>query len=222
MRSIVELRDSLRGETIWIVASGSTLNWVAKDFFADKWSIAINAAQRDFETTYVFAHHREDAAEGVRAGRTVITSEYDQGRLENGKNTVGFAYVYKHPQQPLGLWMDMGPFEQDLSDTLVIGSNTVTSAMDFAGRILGAATIILCGVDTGTIDGEINYRDYNGGGVVLGFPDQQTLGGTGLTHVRAQASLIATVAAALRSRGTAVHSLNPFVDLGLEGHVYAR
>lgn len=208
---------------MWIIASGSTLNYVRRDFFKDKVTVVVNEAMRDFPTTYAFAHHRESAQEAIERGLTVISSEYCRCDRGDGlNNLVGDWYQYKHPQQPVWLVMDMKPLERDLDDTLVVGSNTVTSAMDFAGRILGASDIMLCGVDSGFLDNRINYTGYNGGGPDVEWLEQQTKGGTGRPHIKAQVSLIQTVADALRKKRIGVYSLNPFVDLGLEGHDYAR
>ncbi len=225
--SISALKDKHPGETIWIVGSGSSLNFVPRDFFVGKTVILINETYRDFcaptaANVYAFAHHRKTAQEGIDRGFTVIAAEYDRCDRSDGLNNLqGGFYRYKHPQQPQMLVMDMSPLEDERDDALCVGSNTVTSAMDFAGRILGAAAIMLCGVDSGTIDGRWNYDGYNGGGEVS-WEEQQTKGGTGFPHVRAQLPLIATVAGALRARGVFVGSLNPFLDLGLEDHVFAR
>ena len=228
VKSIRELKNRHQGETIWIVGSGASLNFVDRAFFNDKTTVLVNETYREWRvdpkrgTSYAFAHHRETAQEGIDRGLHVIAAEYNRCDRADGKNDLcGQWYMYKHPQQPSTLVMDMTPFEQDDDEALCVGSNTVTSAMDFAGRILGASALILCGVDSGTIDGRINYNDYNGG-VEVAFEEQQTLGGTGRPHVRAQLALLGTVTRALRARRIGVHSLNPFLDLGLERHNFSR
>lgn len=248
--NISALRNTHKDERIWIVASGASLNFVPKNFFESEVVILINETYRDYghlnrlpglTGLYAFAHHRETAQEGIDRGFTVVASEYCRCDKADGLNVLnGNWYQYRHPQQPTTLVMNMKPFIRDLPDSLVVGSNTVTSAMDFAGRILGARAVVLCGVDSGTIDGRWNYDGYNKPPCLLAGPngercggcsgcqdernweEQQTQGGTGIPHVRAQVSLIQTMADALRSRGVAVCSLNPFVDLGLESHVYDR
>lgn len=224
--NISVLKNLHKGETIWLIASGATLNHVSPSFFKSKLTLVVNEAHREYPAVYSFAHHRETAAEAIEKGLQVVASDYCRCDLADGPNIFeGNWYSYHHPQQPKTLVMDMSPLERELDDTLVVGSNTVTSAMDFAGRILGAAAIILCGVDSGSIDGKWNYHNYNGSGHVVRYDsglECGTMGGTGLPHVRAQISLIATVAAALRKRGVEIFSLNPYLDLGLEGHVFAR
>lgn len=221
-QSISQLKNKHLGDVVWIVASGSSLNFVPKNFFDGLITVVVNEAYRDWPVSYAFAHHRETAQEGINRGHVVVASEYCRCDRNDGLNNLqGNHYLYRHPQQPPVLAMDMSPFDGNLDDSLVVGSNTVTSAMDFAGRILGAKTIWLCGVDSGSIDGRWNYDNYNGGGEV-NWLEQQTRGGTGLPHVRAQLPLILTVAKALRTRGIAVCSLNPFVDFGMEDHVFAR
>ncbi len=221
-RSVATLRGRHAGETVYVLGSGKTMDYIPRGFFGDKITVVVNAVSRDFHTTYAFAHHREDAQEAIDRGLMTVASQYDRCDRAGGLNDLrGHWYQYLHPQQPSTLVMDMEPMERDLADTLVVGSNTVTSAMDFAGRILGAAEVVLCGVDSGSIDGLYNYGGYNGG-VPVDEIERQTHSGTGIPHIRAQVSLIQTVADGLRARGIAVMSLNPFLDLSLEGHVYAR
>jgi hypothetical protein len=224
--NIRTLRNRHIGQTAWIVASGPTLNFISPSFFQDKLTIVINEAFREFPSTYVFAHHREASGEAIGLGLTTVVSDYCRCDVADGPNVFDGSYFsYHHPQQPDTLRMDMQPLIDDLDDTLIVGSNTVTSALDFAGRILGASTLILCGVDSGSIDGQWNYAGYNGSGKTVRYDNGEecgTVGGTGLPHIRAQVALIATVVAALRARGVGVYSLNPFTDFGLENHVFAR
>lgn len=221
--NIEQLYNTQKDQTIYVIGSGSSLNFVPRNFFDDKITVGVNATHYEFKKlTYLFAHHREDAQAAIDNGFNVVAAEYNRCDRADGLNILNGSHcLYRHPQQPTTLVMDMSPADNDLKDTLCVGSNTVTSAMDFAGRILGASAVILCGVDSGTIDGRWNYHDYNGG-VEVNWEEQQTRGGTGFPHVRAQLSLIKTVADMLRARGVFVGSLNPFVDLGMEGHVFAR
>lgn len=243
-QSISVLKDRHHGETIWIVGSGASLNFVDRRFFDDKVTVLVNETYREFGQplhTFAFAHHCETAQEGIDRGFQVVASEYNRCDRADGLNDLrGSWFMYRHPQQPDGPKMDMTPMEQDDSTSLVVGSNTVTSAMDFAGRILGASTIILCGVDGGTIDGRLNYDGYNRPPCTetksrdlrcmvcescldeRQWEEQQTVGGTGRPHLRVQLQLIGIVAQSLRVRGIGIHSLNPFVDLGLERHAFAR
>ena len=90
-----------------------------------------------------------------------------------------------------------------------MSSCTTAEAIHFAAH-LGASSIVLCGVDGGMLDDRWNYHGYNNGA------------GTNPMHVRLTQPLLMAVVNALRARGVNVYSLNPFVDFGLEGHVYAR
>src|SRR5437016_1279901 len=99
--SIRALRDWHKGETIWVLGSGSSLNRVPRPFFDDKVTVGVNATHYDWPVTYLFAHHREDAQAAISRGFCVVASEYDQGRAENGRNElIGSWYRYRHPQQP--------------------------------------------------------------------------------------------------------------------------
>jgi hypothetical protein len=79
----------------------------------------------------------------------------------------------------------------------------------------GASTIILVGLDMGTLDGNVNFGAY------LLRPHFKGKG-TGETDQSWEAWEPHTrgVVAKIRSLGCDVYSLNPFMNWNLEGHVY--
>ena len=72
--SISKLRDLHRGEAVYLLGSGKSLDFVPRDFFDGKTVVGVNATHRDWPTTYLFAHHREDAQDAINHSRVVVAS----------------------------------------------------------------------------------------------------------------------------------------------------
>jgi hypothetical protein len=73
-------------ETVWLIASGSSMNYIRKDFFRDKLTVVVNEAHRDWPTQYMLAHHRECCQEAIDKGLTVVASEYSRCDYADGLN----------------------------------------------------------------------------------------------------------------------------------------
>lgn len=201
MRPVSELAGLHAGADIWIVAAGATMDHIAPEFFAGKVSIGVNGVYRRFRTTYLIRKERKGAEEAAASGIPLIVSEYEWGGTER-KNDVGTWWFPHFPNR----------HEPDLSvlgsDRIVVSWSTITSAMHVAAY-MGAANIILCGHDCGRLDGRLNFGCY--------APPADPVWYRGwLREIEAHS---AQVRAGLeRHYGCRVYSLNPFLNVGLEGH----
>ena len=215
--TIRALKGRHQGATIYVIASGASLDYVDPNFFDDKVSITVNEAYQRFglnmrAPSYVLMHHHDHAQAAIDAGCRLVTSEHDCGFAAwPHADFQGDYYTYRTAENTLSLTptINLGALERDADDELVISPSTVAEAVHFAAH-LGATTIILCGADGGSLDGRLNTEGYNGGA------------GTNPQHVRLTEPLLLEVVNWLRARGVAVMSLNPFVNFWLEGHVYER
>jgi hypothetical protein len=205
----VQFRDKHKGETIYVLASGSSLNHINPAFFADKTVVAVNfiGLELGLRDYYMVSHYHLDAIEVSRIGpeQTIIIPEHDQGGNALAHTTPDGANVWAFPTNQ----QRYAAFDPDSDwptepDSLVVGPTSLHMTMHFAAY-LGAATIILVGADCGTLDGHENRNGHDRG---IGSP----------WGVWAQS--LPRVADRLRSMGTDVYSLNPFVNFALEGHSY--
>ena len=211
------LKNRHQGATIYVIASGASLDYVDPQFFDDKISITVNEAYQRFGLnlrgpSYVLMHHHDAAQAAIDAGCRLVTSQHDCGFATwPHADFQGEYYTYRTAENTLSLTptINLGALERDADDELVISPSTVAEAVHFAAH-LGATTIILCGADGGTLDGRLNVQHYNDGA------------GTNPQHVRLTEPLLLEVVTRLRARGVAVMSLNPFINFWLEGHVYER
>ena len=211
--NIKALKGYLGGAPFLVVASGATMNHVDIEALRGFPMIVVNEMFRQVRPVghrYALAHHHEHVQEAINAGWRVVTSEYDCGFKAWGQHAFrGDYFTYKTQENNLVPTPNISAIERDADDELVISACTVAEAIHFAYH-LGASTVILCGVDGGSLDGEYNLRGYNGGA------------GTNPQHVRLTYDCLMAVVTALRAKGLRIYSLNPFVDLGLEGHRYER
>lgn len=197
------------GETIYVVASGASLDFIKPEFFRDKTVVAVNYIGRELglEHYYMCSHYHLDAIamSAEFPDLPIIVPEVDQGgnclapHPPEGDNVWSFP---TNPQQYAGFDVDVHwPTEPD---SLPVGPTSLHFAMAFAAY-LGAATIILAGADCGTLDGRENRTGHDRG-IGPPFPVWE--------------DFLPRVADRVRRQGVAVHSLNPFVTPALEGHSY--
>ena len=211
MKSIGELKDIYKGHDIYVVASGASAGYIEPSFFDNKLAIGVNHVWRRFPNVdYIVmkdSNSMESAGHASKMmGFKLIVSRHNCGTLKFADNK-GADYFFEHLENKLQ--------EVDLSvvgsDKIVVSYSTTTSAVHIAAY-MGAANIILVGHDCGKLDGASNFSGYPKSPLGQTFYDEF------LSQFEPQ-----TIA--LRERlkevyGCNLYSLNPFVNFGLEGHVY--
>jgi hypothetical protein len=206
---IGQFRDTHKGETIWVLGSGATLDHVPRAFWSGLTVVAVNhvGIKLGLQQFYAVTHYHMDAAEvaEARPDIPVITPIIDQGgpaalAEPPGHENIHFAKTGTQAYSRFDC-AEMWPKEPE---TLVIGPTGIHMTMHFA-QYLGARSIILAGVDCGTLDGRHNFDGYSKGDNPFSIWDDQ----------------LPKVANALRAEGVTVMSLNPFVNLAIEGHSFA-
>lgn len=200
-------RDAHKGETLWVLASGASLDYIDRAFWDDKVCVCVNKVGLtlgliDF---YTVTHYWLDAiivGEQYRDQPIIVPVD---NLVTTGPEVAPYeptdanVYKFKTGPQRYAAFDPAAHWPQD-PDTLVVGPTSLHMTMHFAAY-LGAATIILVGADCGQLGGHSNFTGYTVGDNPMDVW-QRTLPG---------------VADELRKRGTAVHSLNPFVNFALEG-----
>lgn len=206
-----DLRNAHRGETIWVVGSGRTLQYVSPRFFDDKQTVCVNYAGvvHGLRRFWSVSNHHDDAqaiAE-ARPGLPVITSQVEQ--VPSGDSTgvpATASNILRVPtiDQPYGAFTTEQHWPND-PYLFTVGPTSLHLAIRWAW-FLGAAHIVLVGADCGDIDGEGRIADYP----------------PGLLPYAVWESTLRDIAGRLRQEGVGVHSLNPWVSLALEGHTFQQ
>ena len=212
MKPITELKNIHEGHDIYVVASGASAGFIEPSFFDNKLAIGVNQVWRRFPNLDYIVRKDSNTMESARLAKKMldfklIVSEHNCGTLKYEKNG-GADFYFEHLDNKLD--------KIDLSvigtDKIVVSYSTITSAIHIAAY-MGAANIILVGHDCGMLDGKANFP---------GYPEPPT----GQPFYDKFLSLIEPATLALRAKiqafyGCNIYSLNPFINFGLEGHIYA-
>jgi hypothetical protein len=195
------------GETIYVLGSGKTLDYVDRTFFDGKVVVATNHAWRGkADHAYTCSNHW-----GTEPSEYLVVTESEQvpasDRFDGPRPDGDRVIVVPSIEQlyadftPGRDWPERGRF--------VVGPTSLHLSMHWAVW-LGAAHLVLVGADCGVIDGANNRVGY-----------YAPVNGSNLAehaHHRLWQTKLEEMAGKIRSLGVSVHSLNPWVTLGLEGH----
>ena len=123
------------------------------------------------------------------------------------------SYMFKHNPREEGR-----DFIDEISelegDEILVSRSTITSAIHLAAY-MGAKNIILCGHDGGEIDGEQYYKGY----VKEDWKSASNWSGLKDFLVKAEQETM-ILKEVLKNQGIVVCSLNPFINLRLEGNKF--
>ena len=210
-----DVKHLYAGETAWVVGSGGTLNHLSPEFFRGKLVVSTNLGPVKFgidRPQFVFTHYHDVAAEALDvAGAVVTLAGCTRTRLPWPGDVPDNLILIPQDSYvgPSDVW-DPNSTHPPRPDSLVYGSSSLHGAMHLAAWV-GAAHIVMVGADCGRLDGTTNLDGYS------------TLGGPGDTdrilslyerdHNRMKRFLV-------NRYGVTVYSLNPFINLNLEGHTF--
>jgi hypothetical protein len=198
------------GETVWVLGSGKTLDYVDATFFNGKTVVAANHSWKEkADHAYVVSNHWN-----VEAPGWLIVPEVEQVPPQDahpaGPKGDKVLYVPTITQQYGNFraaehWPEHGRF--------AVGPSSATIAVAWA-VYLGAAHIVLVGFDCGVIDSHERLDGY--------YPPANSDAIAQHSHHRLWERVMNETAAHLRTLGVSVHSLNPWATLGLEGHSWEQ
>lgn len=213
-RRHVELKNIHKGEDIWIIASGPSMNFVSPDFFANKISIGVNRVNIKFHCDYLVAKDPSglNELEGNQKEAKLILSKWAYGNPGSKLNSSSKEHwIFDHPAKPAE--------KPDTSvigtDFIVVSHSTITSAIHLAAY-MGAKNIIICGHDCGAINGMVSIEDY----YAKVRPYQKTEAGYFEWLGKIENHTIAVRETLKLIFGVHVHSLNPFINFNLEGNSF--
>jgi hypothetical protein len=203
-----DLRDKHKGETVWVLGSGPSLNFITPKFFHDKITVSTNYSARAIghEPDYVFSHYHEDALDLANDSGCVVTlarSFRDNSPFPEPVDSKIVLIQQNTHTPPGGSWNPLTT-HPPREDSLAYGSSSLHGAMHLAAH-LGASFIILVGADCGAIDGEDRVAGYVPGDSLWGLYNQ---------HHKLMKDYLE------QNYNVRVHSLNPFINLNLEGHTF--
>lgn len=219
MKSILSLKNAHKGEDIYILASGKSVDFYDEDFFDGKVVIGVNQAYKKIWCDYLVRKEVKFIKESLETESLVIVSEYDSGNLNTGSEKLNTnkvdhdnLYFFQHLDN-LHTKIDTSVFG---SDKIVVSFSTITSAIHIAAY-MGAKNIILIGHDCGTIDGEMTFKGYYDSIKDTPWTDWQQYKAW-LKVIENQTKIVKEQVK--KHYGANVVSMLPFVSLNMENHSY--
>jgi len=202
-----------RGETAWVFGSGATMDYLSPEFFDDKLVVGTNGGAHYFglKPTYAFTHHHEFngfpsfPAQHPETIFVVNRQDYKTKAIYKADYENVIAQDPKTEENSHDMF---DPYAQDRpahAHQIVFGSSSVHGAMHLAAYV-GANNIVLVGVDCGLLDDDANFGVYP-------HTTQRPFAVWNRHLIMMRNWLRDTY-------GVNTYSLNPFVNLHLEGHKF--
>lgn len=216
--NFTELKDIHKGQDIWTISGGASLDYVKDSFFDNKITMCLGEAFRRFKnmTYYMRKDGREyqghdiiDFIQKETPNSKLIVSDYVGCVQEWGKNdfdTNMDYYYFEHPFTHGELSTNWNSEEGKFANGIGL-----TGIAIHLCAYMGAKNIIVCGNDTGFLDGKDYFDGYGVYDCRMSHIDTLNWG-------RPQTLEIVRY---FRSQGVNIHGLNPFVELRLEGHSFS-
>lgn len=206
MRTLESFKDCHKGETLWVLGSGGSLDHLSPSFFDDKICVGVNFVGKAFGLAnyFTFSHYHSDSLEMAESSRFVFTPKKQHGDKEewSGELPANVVLFNTNSGSP---GHSFNPFGKDNpKDGLMIGNSSIHGAIHLAAY-MGAKHIVLVGADCGKIDGADRFSGY----VVGDNPWSEY-----------NKKLIEMKRWILEKFGATIYSLNPFVNFNLEGHSF--
>lgn len=218
MENLKAYKDKHKGQDIYIIGSGASMDYVHPSFFTNKITIALNKVYKKY-TNSDYCYYKD-----------INTQTYFEiFKKEIGTYKIKFIAQYHDPAAdyiyiPAANQKSFSDISLLGTDRIINTENCSTTAIHVA-YYMGAANIILCGLDHGKINGRNNYKGY------YSDDDLKSINAIGkvsgewveLSYIHQYLEYdIQQLRNALHERGCEVMSLCPFINLGMEGHAYTR
>jgi hypothetical protein len=212
LANLSDLENLHPGETIWVLGSGPSLNFIEPDFFDDKVCVTTNHVGVGYPLKSFYSYsnyHGNELGEltfgnglivAVVLARDTLTRNSWPGELPDNV-ALSEADSYAPPGTSWDPYRMPPPEGQ-----IVYGSSSIHGAIHLAAH-LGAKNIVLVGADCGFIDEEINVSGYP-------LPMEDFSLRVWNEHTQVLKRWLG------EKYGVRIHSLNPFINLNLEGHTF--
>lgn len=215
MKSIKQFKNAHKGEDIWVIAAGASMNFVDPSFFDNKITVGINRVNNFFKCDYIISKDSRGFDLIDTDNSILIISRHKHGNNWMEENNFQDAYYFKHPDKP-----QEQPLINEIkkrSDKIIVSHSTITSGIHFSAY-LGAKNIILCGHDCGLLDGKSNIDTY----YKNISPDQGSTKGYNNFLKLIESHTILVKNKIKEVYDCNVYSLNPFINFNLENHNYSK
>jgi hypothetical protein len=220
-KSIADLKGIWKGEDVYVVGSGSSVDrFRGLGFLEGKKVIAMNDVWKWVRADFMICTHADTFTRARGQGLKCVVSALDLhegGGTPNDVETPEDYFVFG-----TGKVFDFEKNLEDLGsdDRLCLGNTISVAAVNLAAH-LGAKTIFLIGVDCAAIEGKVNFGEYFNRAEI---PQMQASGSIEAWRLHMNDAFVRNVRelSAVRARvkevyGADVVSITPFIGLKCEG-----
>jgi len=221
--SHTRLKNIHLNKDIYVLGSGSSMNFIDKSFLKDKISIGSNSIWKFFPVTYSLFKHKEFIDEAVKNNQKVIIAKHDCGDIRKeiveNKNS---DYIFTHKK---GRFEDMDAnFNENINaigkdEDIFVSYSTITSCIHLAAY-MGAKNIIILGHDCGFIDGVSHVKNYAQHLIDFHKTEKAFNDYHNMWFKIVSQDTIRLKQKLKEVYGCNIYSINPFINFGLEGHKY--
>ena len=206
-------RNKHKGETIYVIGSGKSLDFVSPKLFQNEITIGVNQVYKRIPTTYLLrkeVHFRNSVLNDTPAA----THHFWMGKGASTQRVTYYETGVNHCHKRLP------DFAGVPKNGLVASWSTLTTAMHLAAH-MGAKTIILVGHDCCCIDNQSNFEGYHTRdtmAVAHGRDPKRAAQKYRRWLPQIEKDTVHVRNHLQKTYGCSIFSLNPFVSLRFEGH----
>ena len=227
-----EYKDFHKGEDIYVIASGKSLDFIEPEFFNNKITIGINQVFKKINCMYLVRKEAELLKDCVEKNKQSIffISKGSSGCKNNinekivKQNKYSNVILFNHNPNNTRI-NNISILFNTLNlkeNELIVSYSTITSGIHLAAH-MGAKNIIIVGHDCGLLDGEVNFRGYHTDETYkIVWKDGEKGYSRWITKSHIENDTIELKKILKDKYGCNIYSLNPFINFGLEGHKYER
>ena len=214
MLKLEDFDNKFKGQDIYVIGSGKSLDFIDNSFFENKITIGINQVYKKIKCTYlVRKDHRLTPLSIEKNPDTVhFLSQGNCGGSVKTKFNKNLANMVIFPHLQNDHISVKIPKEG-----LVVSWSTITTGIHLAAY-MGAKNIILVGHDCGKIDGQSNVKNYH----TDATRDQKNARSYEDWLTKIENQTIQLKNKLKEKYNCNIYSLNPFINFGLEGHKFSR
>ena len=216
---MIMFKNKHKGEDIYVLGSGATLNYVDKIFFSNKITICVNEVAEIYLPTsqyVVTKYHKDSISLAKKLPDTIVfVSKGDLGSQHTGQlPNLPNLKTFGHNINKDAATSVVTDWPQD-EDYIYVSWSSITSAIHIAAY-MGAKNIILVGHDCGELGGK-NWVD---GYVYYNYNDKEKVEEAVERNKRFELQTISLKGKLISLYGCNIYSLNPFINYNLEGVTY--
>lgn len=222
--NLVNFKNIHYNKDIYVIASGSSCNFIDKSFFSNKITIGVNQVYKKFDVNYIVRKDYKlihETIKNLKNNQILFISKGSEGNdninnkllIEKQYNNFNNIVVYDHNINKLDINEKI--IKNLTKNQLLTSHSTITTAI-YLAWYMGAKNIILVGHDCGTINNKSNFDSYHNDTSREQKNENDYI--KWLNKIENQTIKLKKYL--YKYYNCNVHSINPFVSFRLEGNKF--